>query len=247
MKITLINNSVLGKKKRQPASISSGSTSISTKQIKGILERLRTQRHQSTTQKTYYQVWKQFNKFYLRLDKKPTTWNQRLVLFVAYLIQDNKKSSTVKSYISAIKAVLLMDGHELNPNEYLLNSLTRACRLNNDRTITRLPIHKGMLGIILQRIQKMYNEANQPYLGLLFRTLLTTAYFGLFRACELTETSSGHAVRVKDVLIGTNKNKFLFVLHSSKTHGGESKPQLVKISSLDIQEKQNHTSYRKSN
>ena len=53
---------------------------------------------------------------------------------------------------------------------------------------------------------------------------------------ELTTTGSGHAVKVKDVQIGSNKNKFMFVLWSSKTHSKASKPQLVKITRTPRQE-----------
>ena len=57
-----------------------------------------------------------------------------------------------------------------------------------------------------------------------------TAYYGLFRIGELT--FSEHAVRAKDVHVGTNKKKMLFVLHSSKTHDKGSKPQLIKVTSM---------------
>ena len=74
----------------------------------------------------------------------------------------------------------------------------------------------------------------QPYLRSLYKALITTAYFGLFRVGELTATFSNHAVRAKDVHLGANKKKMLFVLHTSKTHGKESKPQKIKISSRAV-------------
>ena len=58
------------------------------------------------------------------------------------------------------------------------------------------------------------------------------AYFGLFRVGELTTGS--HPVMVGDVHIGENKNKFLFILRTSKTHGHSVKPQRVKISSVGM-------------
>ena len=48
--------------------------------------------------------------------------------------------------------------------------------------------------------------------------------------CEVTMTKSLHYVRVQDVLIGTNKDKLMFVLHTSKTHNKGNKPQIIKIS-----------------
>ena len=52
-------------------------------------------------------------------------------------------------------------------------------------------------------------------------------YFGMFRIGEMTE--SQHVVKAKDVHIGINKDKLMFVLHSSKMHGKGTKPQIVKI------------------
>ena len=64
---------------------------------------------------------------------------------------------------------------------------------------------------------------------MLYRTLFSTAYFRLFRVSEVT--SGAHPVLAKDVHIGSNKNKVLFVLSSSKTHLSSMPPQLVKITS----------------
>ena len=72
-------------------------------------------------------------------------------------------------------------------------------------------------------------EQNQPYLCLLYQTLFSTAYYGLFRVGELTKGS--HPVLARDVHMGKNKNKVLFVLRTSKTHGFDERPQTVKISS----------------
>ena len=60
------------------------------------------------------------------------------------------------------------------------------------------------------------------------------AYFGLLRLGELT--ADPHAILAKNVHLGENKNKILFILESSKTHGKDKKPQLVKISSRAINE-----------
>ena len=58
-----------------------------------------------------------------------------------------------------------------------------------------------------------------------------TTYFGLFRIGEVT--TSDHVILAKDVHMGKNKKKLMFVLHSSKTHWKDSKPQIVKISKTD--------------
>ena len=200
------------------ASTSSRASSISTLEIENIIDQLKRQQHWSTTQKNYYNIWKSFNKFFIKLDRKPKDWGARLTLFVAHLINNKRQSSTVKSYISAIKAVLKINNIKINEDQFLLTSLTKACRLHYDRVTTRLPVGKGMLGILLRRVNLMYNAINQPYLATLFTTMLCTAYYGLFRISEIAFTGSGHTTLACNVHIAKNKEKFLFVLESSKTH-----------------------------
>ena len=132
--------------------------------------------------------------------------------------------------MSAIKSVLQDDGITINENKYLLSSLTQDCKLVNDRVSTQLPIRKPMLMVLLKFVPEIFPQ--QPYLILLYQTLFSTAYFGLFWIGELT--SGTHPVMAKDVHISENKDKLLFILHTSKTHGQDSKPQMVKITSKKI-------------
>ena len=143
------------------------------------------------------------------------------------MINEDKQSSTIRSYISAIKSVLKDDGIELNQDQYLLASLTKACELRNDCVKIQLPIRKGMLKILLNNVKERY--PNQVYLVRLYRALFSTAYFGLFRIGEIT--AGTHPVLARDVLIADNKDKMMFMLRSSKTHGPGSKPQTIKINS----------------
>ena len=143
------------------------------------------------------------------------------------------QSQTVRSYTSAIRSVLKDDGVELNEDKFLLSSLTRACKLHNDRVRTRLPIQKAMMLELLKTVQQYcIQEINQPYLNALFQAMISTAYFGLFRVSEFT--GGPHAIKAIDTHIADNKTKVLFVLCSSKTHGLYTKLQLVRISSREL-------------
>ena len=143
----------------------------------------------------------------------------------------------VKSYISAIKAMLHMNNIKISEDQYKLASLVKACKIKNDCIRTRLPIRKGMLALLLKQANKVY--AKQPYLALLYRTLLSTMYFGLFRIGELT--AGPHQLLARDVWIADNKKKFLFALRSSKTHDRNVGPQLIKISSTSCGKGNNNT------
>ena len=61
---------------------------------------------------------------------------------------------------------------------------------------------------------------------------MSTAYFGLLRVGEVTE--SQHIIKAKDVHISDNKNKMMFVLRTSKTHWKDVKLQVVTISSTAV-------------
>ena len=194
--------------------------------MENIVDYLKTQRHRNSTQAQYYSIWKSFNSFFLKLDVKPKKWEDRITLFVGYLVQCNKKSSTVKSYISAIKAVLYGVGIDVTTDQVLMNALTRACRLRNDITMTRLPIKYNLLRSILTTLSDVFEK--QPYLHILYKAMFLTMYYGLLRVGEVTY--SEHVVKAVDVQIGINKQKLMFILRSSKTHTKGDKPQIIKIS-----------------
>ena len=86
-----------------------------------------------------------------------------------------------------------------------------------------------MLNIILKQTNAHFNNLGQFYLASMYTTLFSTTYFGLFRVGELAD--SEHSVKACDVHIGTNKDKVLFVVRSSKMHCKSMEPQIIKISS----------------
>ena len=205
---------------------------ISTSFLEQTIDALNSKHFKASTRKIYFSVWRQFNEFFVRLDNKPETWEQWLTLFVGYLIENNKQSQTVRSYISAMRAMLAEVDVFLDDDQFLLAALTRACKFKNDRASMRLPIRKGMLRILLKTTSDFFNGKQQPYLATLYCALISTAYFGLFRVGEITTGS--HPVLVQDVHIGRNKKKILFILRTSKTHGVYDPPQSIKITTTKL-------------
>lgn len=152
------------------SSSGSSSSAISTLVIQNLVEEMKNKQHRSSTQSNYLKIWRCFNEFIIRLDLKPRFWEDRLILFVGYLIQTKKKSNTIRSYISAIKAVLFQGGIWINEDRYLLRALTRRCKLTNDKVHVRLPIYKDMLVVLLKEIRDRF--ATQPYISALYLSLL---------------------------------------------------------------------------
>ena len=74
-------------------------------------------KNRQSTKENYLAIWRHFNKFLIKLDRRPPLWEDRVSLFSAYLIEHRKvQSSTLRSYISAIKRILTDDGYEWNNN-----------------------------------------------------------------------------------------------------------------------------------
>ena len=181
--------------------------------------------HRESTSKNYLSIWRQFNKFYIALDKKPTLWEDRTTLFIGYLIDKGKQSSTIKSYVSAIKKTLIMNGYNWDDSIVLVRSLAKACRIINDKVRTRLPIRCSLLELILFEVERIY--ADQWYLQVMYKTLFAISYYGMMRVGEVTK--GDHVLKARNVHIATNKDKMLLVLYSSKTHTEANRPQKIKI------------------
>ena len=207
---------------------SSTSSRFSTTYLEGLLEELKHGAHQGSTKANYYGIWKKFNEFLIKLDKMPKTWEDRLSLYCAYLITVKKrKSSTVKSYISGIKYILRSDGYEWDEGKMLLNTITKSCKLKNDKLKVRLPIQKGLLELILFRIQRKFET--QPYLEAMYVTAFLLQYYGLLRIGEIA--NSPHSLKAVNVHEAEKEQipRLLLVLYTSKTHGRDKPPQKIKI------------------
>ena len=116
------------------------------------------------------------------------------------------------------------------------------CCYVNDTVKIRLLIHKEILHMLLYTISD--NFQSQEYLGVMYRALYSTAYYGLFRVSEVT--AGEHPLLARDINIGDNKDKVWFLLRTSKTHWKDVKPQSIKISSMKsnkLEKKGNITLY----
>ena len=213
------------------ASCSSQNSSISSERMWAVVDRLQCTQTRASTKANYTQIWKQFNKFLIKLDVIPSSWEKRALLFSAHLVECGVKSSTIRCYISAIKHLVKMDNYEWNDCSMLLNSVTRACRIINDKVYQRFPINIGLLEVLLFEINRVFAE--QSYLRTLYKSIFCVAYYGLLRISEVADrrevSASKHAIKAVNVHLGLNKDKILLVLFSSKTHGEESHPQQIKI------------------
>ena len=191
------------------------------------MKKLKGEKHHKSTRQNYYGIWKNFNKFLVKLDHLPRKWEERLTLYVGYLSDKGVQSSTLRSYISAIKSVLTDDEYEWDVKHLKLSALTRAHKLVNDRVLTKLPIQIGLMETIIFEIKRKLE--NQFYLMVLYKTIILLLYYGLFRIGELT--MSEHVLKAVDVFNDDKEDKVLLVLRSSKTHGKGDRCQKIRLNS----------------
>ena len=192
--------------------------------MENIMENLKGKCFRESTECNYYKIRRLFNKFFIRLDIKPKTWKQRLLIYITYLIDSGRKSATIKSYISAIKAVLNTEGIHIDNNIFTLTAFVKACRLKNDFLHIRLPIQKPLFNY--------FNDKNKIYLRKLYLAALITGYYGLLCIGELT--TGTHPVQIENVFIGHNKRKIQITLETSKMHTKAHYPQIIKILGRNI-------------
>ena len=85
------------------SSNSSSSAKYSVGRIKNIIKGFKSVQNRGLTVANYQNIWRHCNKFILSLDVIPKLWEERASLFAAHLVHEGVQSSTLKSYISAIK------------------------------------------------------------------------------------------------------------------------------------------------
>ena len=178
------------------------------------------------------------NKFFLHLDNKSQLWEDRLTPYIGYVINNKCKSTTIRSYICAIKTVLKAEGIKITEDTYALGSLIKACRYKNDTIQIRLPIHKYMVNMLIEESFKHFLGIDQSYLATLYATIFSTVYYGLFRIGEIV--AGTHPILATDVQIGINKKKIMIILRTSKTHWKNKKPQIIHITSATKAKNKNH-------
>ena len=217
--------------RRRTKTETTSTESFSSSYLQSVLERLRCQDNRASTRHSYHKIWTKFNEFLIKLDVIPEKWENKVALYCAYLIEIKElQSSTIRTYVSAIKKTLSNDGYEWNDKLLLLSAITRACKLKNDTLHNRLPIQKGLLSIVLSQLEIKFKH--QWYLECLYKVAFPLAYHGLFRVGELT--ASQHVLKTRDVHHERNKEKYLFLLHTSKTHTFKDRPQTIEIKKVQL-------------
>lgn len=179
------------------------------------------------TDAKYYADWLTFNRFLLRLNNIPPSWEERTYVYLNYLEQTIHQSATLKVYKTAIKYELKNLGYEFDEEKFDLKATIRTCKYKNDRCAIRSPIHWSLLNSLLDCIHSHYMDKGQVYLAKLYRAMLALGYFALLRVGEMTK--GPHNVSVRDVNSSVAKRTLQVILRTSKTHGLGDYPKVIQV------------------
>ena len=156
--VAVITTHVKRRKVEDCEASSSSSSRISTRDMELVVERLLCQQTRKSTSKTYLNIFRQFNTFVMSLDFMPDSWEHRATLFTAHLVEKGRQSSSIKSYMSVIKKMLIMDGYKWKDEEVLTSTLTDACKLIDNRINLWFAIHYSLLEVLLFEVGRMYED-----------------------------------------------------------------------------------------
>lgn len=211
--------------------LAKGTTALILDQYWRVVEKIKTCKVQESTRMAYHNQWVACNQFLLRFNNLPQDWGDRLVLYATALAEDGKTPATIKTYISGIRQVLLLDKVQFSDRSFELKAIIRASKLVNNHIMVRMPINKKILTVILRQIQLRYDQ--QPYLCAMYRAMCTMAYYGMLRIGEMTAgkhaLKAQHVVKTYRKLNGKYVRGIRIYLKSSKMHNVGEYPQAVNL------------------
>lgn len=153
---------------------------------------------------------------------------QHIILFISFCFERGNSPKSIKTYISGLNYWHKLHGwYDICAN-FVIVKLLEGCSRARKIKDNRAPITKGILQILLGKLQKVcYND----YETKLFSAIWTLAYFGLFRVSELVASSSFrkyNQLLIGDIQFPKNMQSVSLRLNRSKTNQSCS-PNVIKI------------------
>lgn len=149
----------------------------------------------------YRRSWDSFLNFLL-LHKIPLKFpysENLVILYIINLCKQNLKSSTIRSYLTAIACVHKLYSAPDPTSTYLVSRLLKGNeQINKYPTQKLLPINKPLLYRIISVLPKLL----PAYDANLFTSLFLLAYFFCLRSGEIVKSqSSSHTIQLQDLSI----------------------------------------------
>lgn len=172
----------------------------------------------SNTQLAYTTGLNAFEKFRVSysLAKNWPATQEQIVLFIAYCFEVGLSPKTITTYLAGVNYFHKLHGWIAVDNCFVAKKMLEGCHRSRKAKDLRAPISCRVLMAISTVIpETCYSE----YESTLFRSLFTTAYFGLFRVSELVAASNtliSTALTSENICI--DQNSLVITLQKYKTN-----------------------------
>ena len=175
------------------------------------------------TSNTYRSAWSSYSRFCVSCHVSSLPLDQTVLLHYSTSLARRLAYATIKVYLSGVQYYSNIQGYQIQISHmtqlyYLLRGVRRV-QGNSRRRPRRPPITVPSLYRILSYIQSQeINIADK----LLYRSVVTLAFFGMLRSAEYTCCSTHtyipeDTLLVSDVTIGPNVQSAIIVIKASKT------------------------------
>jgi site-specific recombinase XerD len=142
----------------------------------------------SSSARTQYKAsWRRFSKFTkntLHASPLPST-PYTVALYVTHLAKLKLKSTTIRSYLSAIAFYHKIHGFDNPSTSFLINKLLLSQKKTEEPALERRPI---TISILRQLVAAMKSSGFSAYDRRLFRAIFTMMYHAALRASEICVT-----------------------------------------------------------
>ena len=169
----------------------------------------------------YARAWELFQEFSVSQGFSTATPSKhQLIEFVSYLSLNSFAATTIQLYLSGVMYNLKMRG--LNPftSSFILSMVVKAATSRFKTPDIRLPISLRLLHEFWHILPSVLHD---NFLVLMYRSLLTFTFHGLFRPGELTY--SPHSIKAENVYFV--KGHLHVYLVSSKAHRGPGQQRVI--------------------
>lgn len=180
------------------------------------------------TAATYRTAINSFNSFRV-LYKLPNLWPlsiKDVSLFIAYCFEKAFSAKSISTYISGLAFVHKINNwYDINQS-FVVKKLLEGCHRSRPSFDRRAPITFNMLQKICSLTQSVcFNE----YESVMFKSMFSLAFFGLFRVGELTTSRyQPSALNCNDVIFAYDNKAVQITMRHFKTNQ-RGKPVILKI------------------
>ena len=135
-----------------------------------------------------------------------------LALFIAYLVNQSYKPSTISSYVPVIAYVHKLKAISDPASSFLILKLLRACHKQQKNVDTRMPIVKPMLERLMLTL---VHTGTDHYRQHLFQAMFALAFYAFLRTGEITtrgkDRHNAHLIQQNQIRMQTKHFDLKFI------------------------------------